>query len=246
MKKLFATIIGLAVGASLVHAQGWLALNDQGAGVTTNTGTLGNTTVYDASAGFNSLYGGKIWSGNLDAGSFYFTLLYIPNSALPTAGDTASPAGPDWVQLALDNGGTPGAALSLTNYPGSTAGGIDGYAGVSQQAIGIGGQAYNGGTSYYTMLVGWSANLGTSFSTVLNDYSTGTWTGASLSSPGFFGFEQGGDVAPNSASPGTGVGALGFGNNTLVLYSVPVPEPTTLALAGLGGLSMLFLRRRKV
>jgi len=30
------------------------------------------------------------------------------------------------------------------------------------------------------------------------------------------------------------------------LYLQPVPEPTTLALAGLGGLSMLFLRRRKV
>jgi hypothetical protein len=28
------------------------------------------------------------------------------------------------------------------------------------------------------------------------------------------------------------------------LYAVQVPEPTTLSLAGLGGLSLLFLRRR--
>lgn len=40
---------------------------------------------------------------------------------------------------------------------------------------------------------------------------------------------------PNATTPET---VTGFG-------VVPTPEPTTLALAGLGGLSMLFLRRRK-
>jgi hypothetical protein len=34
-------------------------------------------------------------------------------------------------------------------------------------------------------------------------------------------------------------------NNLLLAVPGPVPEPTTIALAGLGGLSMLFLRRRK-
>jgi hypothetical protein len=29
------------------------------------------------------------------------------------------------------------------------------------------------------------------------------------------------------------------------LYLVPVPEPTTLALAGLGGLSLLLFRRQR-
>lgn len=54
------------------------------------------------------------------------------------------------------------------------------------------------------------------------------------------------------ATPGYGAGGGQF--PTPAMYSIwpdqnvllaPVPEPTTLALAGLGGLSMLFLRRRK-
>jgi hypothetical protein len=43
---------------------------------------------------------------------------------------------------------------------------------------------------------------------------------------------------------GDGTGSGGYFNN-ISISPVAVPEPTTLALAGLGGLSMLFLRRRK-
>jgi hypothetical protein len=43
---------------------------------------------------------------------------------------------------------------------------------------------------------------------------------------------------------GDGTGNGGFFND-ISISPVSVPEPTTLALAGLGGLSMLFLRRRK-
>lgn len=42
---------------------------------------------------------------------------------------------------------------------------------------------------------------------------------------------------------GDGTGNGGYFNNISIS---PVPEPTTLALSGLGGISMLFLRRRKV
>jgi hypothetical protein len=53
---------------------------------------------------------------------------------------------------------------------------------------------------------------------------------------------------------GTGVGAtspvqLLFGvgeiNSLINLYLVPVPEPATFALIGLGGLSLLLFRRRQ-
>lgn len=46
-----------------------------------------------------------------------------------------------------------------------------------------------------------------------------------------------------STSPGAPLGAAGSGFDVDDIAATP--EPTTLALAGLGGLSMLFLRRRK-
>jgi len=48
-------------------------------------------------------------------------------------------------------------------------------------------------------------------------------------------------VGSGSSDPEAGLGQLGVN----YFGVAPVPEPTTLALAGLGGLSMLFLRRRK-
>ena len=44
---------------------------------------------------------------------------------------------------------------------------------------------------------------------------------------------------------GDGSGPTDAINGFVVGEVVPVPEPSTLALAGLGGLSLLFLRRRK-
>jgi len=43
--------------------------------------------------------------------------------------------------------------------------------------------------------------------------------------------------SPRSAAEG--------GDEDLIMYNYPIPEPTTLAFAGLGGLSMLLFRRRK-
>jgi hypothetical protein len=229
MKKILATILGLATGATLVHAQGYLNLVSAGAGVTTNTGSL---SVPGTS--------GKTSTGNLAPFAYQYALLFIPNSAAPTAGDTSSPDGSDWVQLYTDVSGSAGVALTLTNYT-TQFGGIEGSGGTGNiQAIGAGNQAYANGSSYYTMLVGWSSNLGTSWTTVSQELSSGVWQAA-----GYFGFEQGVSASPASSTPGTALGTLGFANNSLVLYAVPVPEPTTLALAGLGGISMLFLRRRK-
>jgi len=50
-------------------------------------------------------------------------------------------------------------------------------------------------------------------------------------------------VGGGSTDPFGGTSENGAGMNQFGV--APVPEPTTLALAGLGGLSMLFLRRRK-
>jgi hypothetical protein len=47
------------------------------------------------------------------------------------------------------------------------------------------------------------------------------------------------NTTPEALFSGTGI-TQGF-----TLFAVPVPEPATMALAGLGGLSLLLFRRRK-
>jgi hypothetical protein len=247
MKKLILTSLAMIAGAALVHAQGFLDINDNGAGITTNTGTLGNPSV--PGGPYSSIISGQ--TGKYVTAShapvFDYAFLFIP-TGIGTSGDLSYSGLTDgnWEQLAVDLGGTPGAALVGTNTSTAT-GSLVGTGGAgSVEAIGISGDAFNyndiqgvGDTYDYSIaLVGWSANEGSTWSTVSSELKNGTWAGL-----GNFGAEFG-SVSPSNGSPGTTPTAI-FGNSTLVLYTVPVPEPATLALAGLGGLSMLFLRRRK-
>jgi len=236
MKKILATIISVVAGATFVHAQGWIDTSAPGAGVLTNT-------ALNAASGPG--VSGKIFGGNTAAYTYDFTILFIPSSGVTNAADQATPQGSDWVQLAVDNGGVNGGSLLMTNYP-SGAGGIEGQGQAGgNQFFGAGSQAYANGSSYYTELVGWSSNLGSSWSTVsglLTD-NNGVWSAGGTA--GFFGYETGAFATPNGAANGASLLTLGYPNGSLTLYALQVPEPTTLALAGLGGLSMLFLRRRK-
>ncbi len=53
-------MFGMAVGAALVHAQGgFIITQGASAGIVTNTGTFGNTTVANTSAGFTTIVSGK-------------------------------------------------------------------------------------------------------------------------------------------------------------------------------------------
>lgn len=236
MKKILATIVGLAVGASLVHAQGYLQLSSGTVfNVQTNTGTFGATNT--PGSGYTSIIAGKTTGSGTAAGAYDYAVLFTP-AGVGSSGDLASLASGNWVQLAVDLGGTPGALIAGTNT--AIAGNWAAQGGSSsQQVIGAGGQAFNSGTSYSLALVGWSASLGSSWSAVESLYASGFQT-----SPGGFFGDTIATVNPSSGVPGNLPGNI-WGNGSLVLYSVPVPEPTTLALAGLGGISMLFLRRRK-
>jgi hypothetical protein len=103
------------------------------------------------------------------------------------------------------------------------------------------------------LLAGWSANLGTnwsSVSTLLNNWAANSGT---VVGNAYFGISHVGQVTPaGTGSPGVnlfGTVASGLINSPATqLYLLPVaavPEPGTLALAALGGASLLLFRRRK-
>ena len=156
------------------------------------------------------------------------------------------------ISLWTDSGISGGNASQATS-----AGGIIGSGGVTgaaaaQWAAPTGPSYTSAAIDYYTV-VGWSASLGT-WSTISAELNAGTLvTGLNQ----FFGqtgtaynYSGGG---PNTlpavnaflTSVQTGLAGSGMTSNAGALVLSQVPEPTTLALAGLGGLSMLFLRRRK-
>ena len=117
------------------------------------------------------------------------------------------------------------------------------------------GPSYSSGNpaqAFYYLIFGWSANLGGSgaASTILGEATSGIW-----SAPGYYGFSAvGQDVSGNPAASLAAVNL--FGNPTTIsgfglssgfdLLSVTsTPEPGTMALAALGGASLLLFRRRK-
>ena len=95
------------------------------------------------------------------------------------------------------------------------------------------------------IVVGWSSNLGTTWNTFSTRLASDDWVTAN-DAFGFLG------ISP----VGTGVGVdsgdipeLLFGGPSGIqtgfsLFLTPIPEPTTMALAGLAGLSLLLFRRR--
>ena len=145
-----------------------------------------------------------------------------------------------------------GAVLTGVNFA-VIAGGISGQGGSAGAAVaGWGaptGPQYTDGTEKYFMIVGWSSNLGANWGVVSADLASG-WATLPGQNAFFgtsaigFGYSGGGPFTlPVSAlfNPTLSMpGALTSGFQLMV-----VPEPTTLALAGLGGLSLLLFRRRK-
>jgi len=135
-----------------------------------------------------------------------------------------------------------------------TAGGISGQGGPSGAAAAGWGaptaSQYTDGTEKYFIIVGWSSNLGTTWGVVSADLASnwatlpGTYAFFGTSPIGY-GFSGGAFLLPATSlfNPTQGMpGALTAGFD---LNYVAVPEPSTIALAGLGGLSLLLFRRRK-
>jgi len=89
----------------------------------------------------------------------------------------------------------------------------------------------SGGASYQMIAIGWNASAGA------NPFSGYTSLDLGWSCP--FTYLTGATITdPNGGTPFSGTGMNQFG-------VAPIPEPSTIALAGLGGLSLLLFRRRK-
>jgi hypothetical protein len=241
MKKIALTIV-CALGASVMaFAQGnvnWGTITF--ASVTMQT----NSTQYSPLFGGGNAVGGAV--GNAGGSAFlgtgyYYELLYNTSFSGSQVAIPTTLAGLNtWYDAGLEASNSTTAARITT---------MNGGNGVAVP--------WSPGTTDNIVLVGWSANLGSSWSSVSNilqNWSTDAINYANQNS--FFGTTKfTGYTTTVATSISTGVTIIGntaqvtglpIGNSTLSqLYLLPVPEPATCALLGLGGLSMLLFRRRK-
>jgi len=239
MKKLALMGLALVAGAVLAQAQGTIAIQIGSGTVYTNTGTVSGVTRGTTGTAYNYEL--------LDMTQSAYTGL----SANQQTGAYNLAANQSDISLWTDSGISGGNASQVTS-----AGGIAGLGGAAGTAAAgwaaPSGASYGPAVDYYTV-VGWSATLG-SWSTIASELTAGTLT-TGLNQ--FFGqtgtaynYSGGGPsslpaVNVFSGSAATGLAGSGMSSNLGSLVLTQVPEPATLALAGLGGLSMLFLRHRK-
>jgi len=247
MKKLTLTIVTAMAMTGAAFAQGYVNWNIPTGDVTVQT----NTTAYSPLFGGGSTGGGTVGLTATVASSFDYALLV---STTEPSSDTSV-----WDGSWTGASGNGGVGMTGVNTTGLTHGGVAPATVNGQSGTGVQVNWANG-TFESTILVGWSADLGSTWvgvSNLLSALANGNSTPIAnqlAGQVGLFGETVIGNVNPALSSPGnnifstssttTGTGTPIFSLNTQ-LYVIPVPEPTTLALAGLGGLGLMLFRRQR-
>ena len=192
-----------------------------------------NSTAYSPLFGGAATGSGVVGSTVAGAGNFFYELLYLGGAQVSAPTSLAGLEGWSDAGLAAQSGNSAGTVAGINVNAGATV-------------------PWAVGTTDNIVLVGWSADLGTTWGVVSNELATGSYQTVLAGQQGFFGISTAGYEAANGSSPGTTLfsnAAQSQGtpitSPATQLFLLPVPEPTTLALAGLGGLSLLLFRRQR-
>jgi hypothetical protein len=238
MKKISLTILALTAAAGVSFGQGYVAWNS-----TPSLNIIGETNGSTASfiTGGTASQGGTGVTVAGGSSLFYYALLINTSGSAIATPTSYSSLSANWTFTGLlqTNGSTANGRLSEYN-PGS--------------AVNV-DNSYTSGTVNF-LIVGWSSNItGTNYTTLLSDLNNWSTYGSTVTGTAFFGISSEGTLAlSTSSAAGTtlwGVGAGQINNpstaplylDTLVVASAP--EPGTMALAAIGGASLLLFRRRK-
>ena len=226
MKKTLLTVALVTLAAAASQAQGFVTFGSSTQNVSTNNVTANDPTLGASASGKTS-----------GAGSYYYALFYSTSQTAIGGSSAAAQGNAAQGLLNPANGWT-----FSGDYASSTAT-VGRWTSLNPNADGtstVSGLA--GGASAQFAILGWSANLGTTLAALQVSILAQAhgFLGQSIVS----GALQAGDgalVTPATISSGGAPGIQGFTLGALA----PVPEPTTLALAAIGGASLLMFRRKK-
>ena len=228
MKKLILTTLCAFIAGGVAFSQGYVNWSQAGGPPVLSWQT--NTAISPFFGGSGT--GGVSGYIGTAANSYYIELLYAP-----WTGSAATITSLSDLLSWKDTGLTGVNQTSTTAGPG----------GMTPQPASAAAQVQGvpGGSQANWVVVGWSANLGTTWLAVSNVLANWNYSIPDA----YFGRTPIGTVAAGTSQF---FGATLFGTNpgqiyapNTQMYLLPVPEPGTLALASLGGLSLLLFRRRK-
>jgi len=240
MKKTIVTSLVALTVVGGAFAQGYVNWGS-GAIAGNNFTAQTNATAWSPLFGGGTTGSGTVGATATTGGGFYYAMLYTAQPAYGVAVSQPS-------TLAALGGWSSAANETATNSV-LNAGRI-----ITQNQNGAATVPWANGTTNEIMMVGWSSNLGNNWATAYSTLNSPALLG-NVVGQAFFGMSSVGYINPgtsstlgvnvfSSSTTGLPQGQSIFSVNTQ-LYLVPVPEPGTMALAALGGASMLLFRRRK-
>jgi hypothetical protein len=232
MKKLILGLLATALVGNYAFAQGQLQLQNS---------SSAPSKIYATSTanGQSTSQVGSVIAGN--ATTLYTFALFV-SSTVNSVGSVASTLTPSMTPWSASGWYFTGDYAANTIFSGRIQG-VDNNGTYAAIAAGtVPGVSLVAGVNANVELIGWNTAIGgttlSSFETAYNSGAAGLYYGYSM--VGNITLGDDGATVNNTPIFGGSGGITGF-----TLAPVMIPEPCTMALLGLGGLSLLVIRRRK-